>query len=190
MGSGDATSAAARLPVRVAVRCRRSTPADGEPCIAMPSNTTVTVTSGEEEATFTFDACFAESAAQHEVYTELVASPMAALFDDLEGGYPALILQRRIGLPAVAMTSAFRQPFRYGDIAEVRVVVRRLGRRSAELGYEFVREADGALCATMTHTVVSSDLVAVRSCDMPFDVREALERHLERGTEGVERTTD
>jgi len=47
----------------------------------MPSNTTVTVTSGEEEATFTFDACFAESAAQHEVYTELVASPMAALFD-------------------------------------------------------------------------------------------------------------
>ena len=81
MGSGDATSAAARLPVRVAVRCRPSTPADGEPCIAMPSNTTVTVTSGEEEATFTFDACFAESAAQHEVYTELVASPMAALFD-------------------------------------------------------------------------------------------------------------
>jgi hypothetical protein len=81
MGSGDATSAAARLPVRVAVRCRLSTPADGEPCIAMPSNTTVTVTSGEEEATFTFDACFAESAAQHVVYTELVASPMAALFD-------------------------------------------------------------------------------------------------------------
>lgn len=115
---------------------------------------------------------------------------MAALFDDLEGGYPALILQRRIGLPAVAMTSEFRQPFRYGDVAEVRVVVRRLGRRSAELGYEFVREADGALCATMTHTVVSSDLVAVRSCDMPFDVREALERHLERRTEGVDRTTD
>ena len=74
--------AAARLPVRVAVRCRPQHEADGEPCISIPEgSSTVTVHSGEEEATFTFDACFGSDVAQHDVYSDLVAGPMAALFD-------------------------------------------------------------------------------------------------------------
>ena len=39
------------------------------------------VHSGEEEETSSFDdACFSSAASQHDVYSELVASPMAALF--------------------------------------------------------------------------------------------------------------
>jgi len=103
---------------------------------------------------------------------------MAALFDELEGGYPALILKRRVGLPAVAMTSEFKSPLRFGDVARIDVCVRRLGNRSAELGYEFRRASDGVLAATMSHTVVCTDLVAVASCAMPPDVRAVLDRHL------------
>jgi hypothetical protein len=44
-------------------------------------DSTVVVHSSEEEATFSFDACFSSAASQHDVYSELVASPMAALFD-------------------------------------------------------------------------------------------------------------
>ena len=76
------TESAALLPVRVAVRCRPETAADGEPCVAVRSeDNTVVVHSGEEEATFSFDASFGSAASQHDVYAELVASPMAALFD-------------------------------------------------------------------------------------------------------------
>jgi hypothetical protein len=71
----------ARLPVRVAVRCRPETAADGEPCVSVSDDGAVTVHSGEEEATFSFDAAFAADAAQHDVYANLVAGPMAALFD-------------------------------------------------------------------------------------------------------------
>ena len=79
--TGDA-AVAARLPVRVAIRCRPPGPADGEPCVAINADgSTVIVHSGEEEATFSFDAAFASDAGQHDVYSELVAGPMAALFD-------------------------------------------------------------------------------------------------------------
>lgn len=112
------------------------------------------------------------------IFAAYAHDAMAALFEELPGGYPALILQRRVGLPAVAMTSSFKSPLRYGDVACIDACVSRLGTRSAELMYEFRRQADGIVCATMSHTVVSTDLATVRSCAMPQDVRAVLESHL------------
>jgi 4-hydroxybenzoyl-CoA thioesterase len=112
------------------------------------------------------------------IFAAYAHEAMAALFDGLSGGYPGLILQRRIGLPAVAMTSSFTSPLRFGDVAVIETTVTRLGNRSVELAYAFRRKDDGVLCATMTHTVVSTDLVAVKSCSMPDDVRAALAEHL------------
>jgi 4-hydroxybenzoyl-CoA thioesterase len=40
--------------------------------------------------------------------------------------------------------------------------------------------ATGAHVAELRHTVVTSDLREVTSCDMPADVRALLEQHLER----------
>ena len=74
------TDVSARLPVRVAVRCRPPSDSDGDPCVSVADGN-VTVHSGEEEAAFSFDAVFPSDAAQHDVYSELVAAPMAALFD-------------------------------------------------------------------------------------------------------------
>ncbi len=112
------------------------------------------------------------------VFAAYAHEAMAALFDGLAGGYPALIMKRRIGLPAVAMTCEFRSPLRYGDVAEIATTVARLGNRSVQLEYEFRRHADGEVCATMSHTAVCSDLAMVVSCDMPTDVRAVLESHL------------
>jgi 4-hydroxybenzoyl-CoA thioesterase len=105
---------------------------------------------------------------------------MERLFDSVDGGYVALITKRRIGFPAVTMSAEFTAPLRYGDIAVVRASVVRLGTKSVQLGYHFERASDGASCAQLTHTVVATDLDALKSCAMPPDVRAALEGHLER----------
>jgi 4-hydroxybenzoyl-CoA thioesterase len=112
------------------------------------------------------------------VFAAYAHEAMAALFDGLHGGYPALIMKRRVGLPAVAMSSEFLSPLRFGDVAEIATSVTRLGNRSVELHYEFKRLGDGVVCATMQHTVVCTDLETVRSCEMPEDVRAVLESHL------------
>ena len=40
---------------------------------------------------------------------------MEDFFDSIEGGYPGLIMERRLGLPAVKLESEFSAPLRYGD---------------------------------------------------------------------------
>ena len=82
MEERPAEAAAARLPVRVAVRARPANSSDGEPCVAVTDNTVV-IHSGEEEATFSFDAAFASEKAQHDVYAELVGSLLADTLADV-----------------------------------------------------------------------------------------------------------
>ena len=104
---------------------------------------------------------------------------MEQLFATLEGGYSGLIGVRRIGLPAVRVESEFSAPVRFGDTVAVEASVARLGNRSLELRYRFLRESDGVLAAEVRHTVVSTDLTQVKSTEMPKDVRAVAETHLE-----------
>ena len=104
---------------------------------------------------------------------------MGQLFATLEGGYSGLIGVRRIGLPAVRVESEFSAPVRFGDTVAVEASVARLGNRSLELRYRFLRESDGVLAAEVRHTVVSTDLTQVKSTEMPKDVRAVAETHLE-----------
>lgn len=105
---------------------------------------------------------------------------MERFFDPLEGGYAGLVVGRRIGLPAVRVESEFKAPLAFGDHAHVRTSVSRLGNRSFTMRYRFVRATDGVEAAMMLHTVVSTNLAAMQSCDMPADVRTVVEAHLER----------
>ena len=104
---------------------------------------------------------------------------MERFFGPLEGGYPRLITERRVGMPAVHVESTFHVPLRYGDVVRVETSVARLGRRSAVLRYRMFRKRDGALSAEVRHTVVCSDLKAIASMDMPDDVRALFEAHVE-----------
>jgi len=104
---------------------------------------------------------------------------MEHFFAGLRGGYAALILARRVGLPAVHVEMSFSAPVRYGDALRIETSTARVGDRSATLHYRMFRASDGALSADLKHTVVTTDLAELRSCDMPADVREALLAHLE-----------
>ena len=104
---------------------------------------------------------------------------MERLFDPIEGGYAGLVTSRRIGLPAVAVQSDFSAPLRYGDAVVVQTTLARIGDRSMTLRYVFVRQRDGVQVAEIRHTVVTTDLGAMKSCPMPDDVRKVALAHLE-----------
>lgn len=104
---------------------------------------------------------------------------MEHFFGAVSGGYAGLIVGRKTGFPAVQAEASYHAPLRYGDEVSIETRTLRLGKRSATLGYRFIRAHDGALCAEIRHTVVVSDLEAMVSCDMPLDVRAVLEAHLE-----------
>lgn len=113
---------------------------------------------------------------------------MEHFFGALEGGYAGLILDRRVGLPAVHVEMSFSAPVRYGDTLLIETTIARVGNRSAELRYRMIRARDGALSAAITHKVVTTDLVELKSCVMPADVRALLLAHLEpTGTEPPQR---
>jgi 4-hydroxybenzoyl-CoA thioesterase len=105
---------------------------------------------------------------------------MERLFDELEGGYAGLVVGRRVGLPAVRVESDFKAPLVLGEIVRVETSVARLGNRSFTLRYRFIRARDEVWSAELLHTVVSTDLDAMKSCEMPADVRRVAESHLER----------
>jgi YbgC/YbaW family acyl-CoA thioester hydrolase len=105
---------------------------------------------------------------------------MEALFEGLEGGgYVGLICRRRIGLPAVQVQTEFSAPVRYGDNLRIEVCLEHLGNRSMTLRYRFLRASDGVTAAVVRHTVVSTDLTCMKSCDKPPDVRRLVAEHQE-----------
>jgi 4-hydroxybenzoyl-CoA thioesterase len=104
---------------------------------------------------------------------------MEHFFAPLSGGYAGLVMARRIGLPAVDLKVSFRAPARYGDTLRVETRVARVGNRSAVFRYRMVLAGREQLAAEVEHTVVTSDLRTVTSCEMPADVRARLLEHLE-----------
>lgn len=109
---------------------------------------------------------------------------MEHFFGGLDGGYAGLILARRVGFPAVHVDIDFKAPARYGDVLRIETRVARLGNRSAVLWYRMHHVEEGAtgrLACDLKHTVVTTDLRTLTSCDMPADVRALLYQHLEPG---------
>ena len=104
---------------------------------------------------------------------------MEHFFGALEGGYPKLIMERRVGLPAVHLDVSFKAPARYGDVLRIETTVDRVGNRSAVLRYRMFDASTGALTAEIAHTVVISDLRTITSCEMPGDLRARLFEHLD-----------
>jgi 4-hydroxybenzoyl-CoA thioesterase len=111
-------------------------------------------------------------------YPQYAHEAMELLFASLEGGYSRLILERGIGLPAVDVKMRFTAPVRYGDALIIETRAKHLGTRSAVLEYVMKRKSDGVVAAELDHTIVVTDLVAMKSTDMPADVRAVLQTHL------------
>ena len=112
-------------------------------------------------------------------YLNYAHEAMEHFFAGLEGGYPKLIVGREIGLPAVDVKMQFFAPVRYADALRIETTTARLGTRSATLRYRMFRASDGVQAALVEHTVVTTDLLAVESVEMPADVRAIFSAHLE-----------
>ncbi|HZU85443.1 MAG TPA: thioesterase family protein [Polyangiaceae bacterium] len=105
---------------------------------------------------------------------------MAAMLADLEGGYRALVVDRKLGLPAVHVEADFSAPLRFGDEVRIATHVERVGRSSCTLRFELTRAVDGRppdAIATLRHVVALTDLHALRATPLPADVRALLEAH-------------
>ena len=110
-------------------------------------------------------------------YANFAHEAVENFFGGLEGGYPGLIHARRVGLPIVHLEADFRAPLRYGDSLRIETTCPKLGTTSATLSHTMKNAKTGAICAVVTHVVVTVDLDSFRSCPMPSDVRAQLEAH-------------
>ena len=102
---------------------------------------------------------------------------MEAMLSPLDGGYAALVMTRKLGLPAVHVEADFAAPLRFGDEVRIATVVERLGTSSCAFRFDLERASDGDCIATVRHVVALTDLVAMRARPLPGDVRALLERH-------------
>lgn len=102
---------------------------------------------------------------------------MEAMFDALDGGYPRLITERRVGLPAVHIEVDFKSPLRYGDVVRIELDVVKTGNTSITLRYTLKRKDDDRLVAIVEHVCVATDLDAMKAMTIPPDVTELLDRY-------------
>ena len=80
-------------------------------------------------------------------YANFAHEAIENFFEDLEGGYPALIQKRRIGLPIVRYEADFHAPLRFGDDVELDVTVARLGAKSITFRYRVYRVGEPRVLA-------------------------------------------
>jgi YbgC/YbaW family acyl-CoA thioester hydrolase len=102
---------------------------------------------------------------------------MEHFFNDVPGGYAALILKRKIGFPAVHVTADWKTPLRYGDVVHIETSTTKIGTTSTTFRHVLMRTSDNAHVATIEHVVVSMDLVTMAKIPLPDDCRALLEKH-------------
>lgn len=103
---------------------------------------------------------------------------MERFFDPMPGGYPDLILRRRVGFPAVHMDADWTSPLRYGDIAQIETSISKIGTTSATFQFVFTNKATGAHVATFHHVIACVDLDKMTKQPLPADVRALFQAHL------------
>ena len=111
-------------------------------------------------------------------YAHFAHEAVENFFDELDGGYPALIQKRRIGLPIRQFEADFRAPLRYGVLLRIETSCLKLGTTSVTFMHEMKNGASGELAAVVKHVCVTVGLDAFRPCPMPADVRALISAHL------------
>jgi 4-hydroxybenzoyl-CoA thioesterase len=113
-------------------------------------------------------------------YANFAHEALENFFADLEGGYPALVQKRRIGLPSVRFEVDFRAPLRYGDELRVETSCVKIGNTSATLVHDVKNAATLQPCAAIRQVVVTVSMDGFRPIPIPADVRAKLEAQVSR----------
>lgn len=99
-------------------------------------------------------------------------------FDEQGFPYRACLDEDRVGWPAVHAEADFESPVRFGETLTVRLVVSRVGEKSATFEYEAVLEGGRRACrGTVTVACISMD--TFRGTPIPPKYRALFEAHLE-----------
>ena len=92
--------------------------------------------------------------------------------------YPTLVKEKRLGFPTVAITSEFKAPLSYGDVAVVALTIRKIGRSSVVIAYDIRRKRDGALTFHADITTVLVDLDTLKPVEINDELRGIFEKFL------------
>jgi YbgC/YbaW family acyl-CoA thioester hydrolase len=86
--------------------------------------------------------------------------------------YHRLMADERIGFPTVKTEAEFFVPLVYGDEAEIKISVVRVGQSSVTFNYDIHRAGDSVLCARSMNIHVSMNLDTRRSVPIPDRYRQ------------------
>ncbi|WP_334356072.1 MULTISPECIES: acyl-CoA thioesterase [unclassified Bradyrhizobium] len=95
--------------------------------------------------------------------------------DALAIPYHELVGTRRTGLGYAHVSADFAKPSSMGDVLDVAVIVRDIGRSSVKLTVHAFK--DGAECVRATFVTVTTSLVDHKSIGLPEDMRLALQTY-------------
>jgi 4-hydroxybenzoyl-CoA thioesterase len=90
--------------------------------------------------------------------------------------YPVLVNDHRIGLPTVHLETDFHRPLRYGDVIEVEVRVRAVGRSAITFGYRVFKPGEDLPRIVGHNVTVCLDMESFTKREIPGWLRERLER--------------
>lgn len=92
--------------------------------------------------------------------------------------YPALVRDRRLGFPTVAIACEFTAPLSYGDVAVVELRVAKIGRTSVTFHYDIRRKRDGVHCFHAEITTVLTNLDTLAPVPLEAELKSILEKFL------------
>src|SRR5947199_10632263 len=103
---------------------------------------------------------------------------MARFGDALGLPYHELVGKRRTGLGYAHVSADFAKPSSMGDVLDVAVIVRQIGRSSVRLTVHAFKDA--AECVRATFVTVTTSLTDHKSLPLPDDLRLALRTYQAR----------
>ena len=98
----------------------------------------------------------------------------------LEVDYPVLFDEHRIGLPTVHLETDFRRPLRYGDLIEVEVRVKNIGKTSITFGYRVFTKDESEPRIEGHNVTVCLDMNTFNKREIPDWLRQTLEEQIRK----------
>lgn len=106
-------------------------------------------------------------------YFEMLNAAVEDYFAETIGAsFAEIHLNRGLGVPTVRLEAAFAAPSRLGDVLDLQMTVKEVGRSSAQLAVEVRCSGETRFSATVV--LVCMTLASGRSCEWPPDLRPAV----------------
>jgi 4-hydroxybenzoyl-CoA thioesterase len=127
--------------------------------------------------TLRFGDCDPSGIAYFPAYFNLLVGVVEEMFAAIGAPWPALFIDRRIGMPTVRLDVTFAAPGLHGDALDWEVRILKVGRSSLTIRHQISRA--GTPLWEATQVVVATTLETHRAIPWPDDLRAMLTRNLQ-----------